>query len=135
MTLDLRESVLRKLAGCLKIATVAQRPGLPRQSGGQLRRIGERPVQPKGAVEVIERCRVMAGDRLQPTQTPEAVCLLAGIAEASEDRQCLRIGATSIFRPAELAVDHAERGGRDGPPAGPGRTQSQGLFERLLGHT
>src|SRR6185369_7010937 len=82
----------------------------------------------------MERCGVMAGDRLQPTQASEAACLLAGIAEAREDRQGFRVGATGVLRLAELAVDHAERGRRDGPPAGPGRAQLQGILQALPGH-
>ena len=131
--LDRREGLLHEPAGRFEVAAAAQHPGLSLQSPGQIGRIGERPEQPEGAVEMVERGRVVAGGGLQPAQIAEAAGLLAGIAEAAEDRQGLRVGPAGVVQPAELAVGHAERGQRDGPAAGPGRAQRQGALERLQG--
>ncbi|HSU84930.1 MAG TPA: hypothetical protein VLR69_21135, partial [Thermoanaerobaculia bacterium] len=94
MPLDLRESFFHELAGRFEIAATAKRPGLFLQCPGHVGQIGESPEHPHGAIEVIERGLVMAGDRFEMPQVAKTLGLLARVSETSEDRQGLRVRPT-----------------------------------------
>ncbi len=130
MPLDGLEGLLHEPTGRFEVTAAAQHPGLLLQDPGQAGGIIEGFEKPAGEVEVGERVRVLAGRVLQPSQVAEAAGLLPGVAEPEKDRQGRRVGLAGVFQPAELPVDGAEGGLRDGPSAAFGCAQRQGLLER-----
>ncbi len=64
--LDRREGFFHEPASRFEIAAAAQNPGLSLEDPGHIGRIGERPIEPESAVEILERGRIAAGGHLQP---------------------------------------------------------------------